>query len=185
MHIPINDTTHLALLNHQHNEPLYRLIDQHREYLSNWLMFIDGTQHVNDVQEHCNESIARNKNGLEYAFVIMHNNSLVGRIGIYKIDLKNKIGDIAYWLSPEYQGKGIMLQACNALIDFAFHKLELNRLEIRCSVDNAKSIAIPSKLNFTHEGTMRKSKRMSTSFTDVKLFSLLRSDYELLNNTLP
>lgn len=178
MQIPINDTTHLTLLNHQHNDALYRLIIQHREYLSNWLMFVNTTQEMEDIQKHCTESIERNRNGLEYAFVIMHNNLLVGRIGIYKIDLKNKIGDIAYWLSPEYQGQGIMIQSCKALIDFAFQKLELNRLEIRCSVDNARSIAVPTKLNFTHEGTMRKSKRMSTEYTDVKLFSLLRSDYE-------
>lgn len=184
MQIPVNNSTYLALLNHQHNEDIFRLIDENRAYFKAWLMFIDNTNHVNDVRDYCTESTERNRKGLEHAYVILHENQIVGRIGIYKVDLKNHTGDIAYWLSPQHQGKGIMIQSCQALVDYAFKNLELNRLEIRCTVDNPSSIAIPKKLNFTLEGTMLKSKRTRTGYDDVELFSMLRDHYNEQNGKL-
>ncbi|MBU3675655.1 MAG: GNAT family N-acetyltransferase [Chitinophagaceae bacterium] len=178
MILPINHQTHLALLNPHHTEELFQLIENNRIYLREWLMFIDATKSVEDVRAHCTESMELNRSGAEYAFVIIHNKRIIGRIGLYKLDLKNKISDIAYWIDQQHQGKGLMYEACKTLIHFAFNELKLNRIEIRCSVDNQRSIALPKRLNFTYEGTMRQSKRMSNEFKDVKLFSLLRTDYE-------
>jgi ribosomal-protein-serine acetyltransferase len=48
-----------------------------------------------------------------------------------------------------------MTKACRALINHAFDVWKLNKVEIRCDPENARSRAIPKRLGFTEEGTLR------------------------------
>ena len=121
--------------------------------------------------------IQKRKDGLEYAFLILENGHIIGRIGIHKIDNQNKIGEIGYWLIKSAQGKGIITKACKIMIDFGFADLSLNRIEIKCGTENSKSNAIPQKLNFTKEGTIRQGELLNGKFIDLNLFSLLAEDH--------
>lgn len=42
-------------------------------------------------------------------------------------------------------------------MDYGFKNVDLNRIEIRASVDNSKSQAIPEKLKFIKEGVLRQA----------------------------
>ena len=51
---------------------------------------------------------------------------------------------------------------------------------IRCAVNNEKSKSIPKSLNFRFEGIERAGELLSDgSFTDLEVYSLLRSDVNL------
>ena len=56
--------------------------------------------------------------------------------------LSIKIGSVGYWLSEEFQGKGIVLRSVEKLVDYCFTELLLNRIEIKCGTKNYKSQAI-------------------------------------------
>ena len=71
-----------------------------------------------------------------------------------------------------------MTQCTKALIDYAFHELKLNRVEIRASVENKKSQAIPERLGFTREGRLRSDEKVQGQFTDSFVYSLLKSEWE-------
>jgi ribosomal-protein-serine acetyltransferase len=53
---------------------------------------------------------------------------------------------VGYWMSADYQGRGIMTDCCKALLNYGFGALGLNRIEIRARTDNVKSRAIPIRL---------------------------------------
>lgn len=71
-----------------------------------------------------------------------------------------------------------MTQCTKAIIDYAFNKLDLNRVEIRASVENIKSQAIPERLGFTKEGRLRSEERVQGRFTDSYVYSLLKSEWQ-------
>lgn len=119
-------------------------------------------------------TMQRNKDGMEYAFVIIENNQVIGRIGVYKIDNQNRLGEIGYWIIERVQGKGIVTKICKTIIDFCFKDLELNRIEIKCGTANIKSKKIPEKLNFSREGIIRQGELLYDKFIDLNLYSLLR-----------
>ena len=49
----------------------------------------------------------------------------------------------------------------------------LYRIEIRCAVQNEKSRAIPEKLHFTNEGTIRDGEWLYDKFVDLVIYGML------------
>jgi RimJ/RimL family protein N-acetyltransferase len=67
------------------------------------------------------------------------------------------IREIGYWVRSSHTGRGIATEATAALTQIAFETQGVHRVEIRCSPDNEASAAIPEKLGFEHEGTLKKA----------------------------
>lgn len=176
MTITIDNTLRLELITENHAQPIFDMVDANRAHLRPWLPFVDRMQTVEFAQNFVKGTMQRNSEGNEYAFVIVENEKVIGRIGVYKIDNQNKIGEIGYWIVEESQGKGIVTKSCKGIIDFCFSNLQLNRIEIRCGTENRKSKIIPEKLKFTKEGVIRQGELLYDSFIDLNLYSLLKSD---------
>lgn len=176
MKIQISTDIHLELISEKHAQPIFELVDANRTHLGVWLPFVDRMQTVAFAQNFVTGTMQRNKEGIEYAFVIVADGAIVGRIGVYKIDQQNKIGEIGYWLGAPSQGKGIATTSTKGLIDFCFSELALNRIEIKCGTENVKSRRIPERLNFTHEGIIRQGERLYDQYIDLDLFSLLSAE---------
>lgn len=133
-------------------------------------------QTVEFVENFVKGTIQRNLDGNEYAFVIIENGIIVGRIGVYKIDLQNKIGEIGYWIIEDKQGKGIITKSCQVIIEFCFEELCLNRIEIKCGSQNLKSNKIPERLNFTFESVIKQGELLYDKFIDLNLYVLLKEN---------
>jgi len=69
--------------------------------------------------------------------------------------------------------KGTMTQAVQALVEHAFSVWELNRVEIRVAPDNQRSAAIPLRLGFEYEGTLRQAQRIGDRYVDLAVYALL------------
>lgn len=178
MKIPVNSQIHLELINDEHAPPIFEMVNQHRTYLREWLSFVDRMQTVDFAQHFVKGTMQRNQDGMEHAFVIYADGVMVGRIGIYKIDHQNKIGEIGYWVVEDYQGKGIVTASCQAIVKFGFEELGLNRLEIKCGTGNLKSQGIPKRLGFKMEGVLSEAEFLHGHYIDLNLYSLIKSDFD-------
>ncbi len=176
MTIKIDDKIRLELIEEKHVQSIFDMVNENRNYLRSWLPFVDRMQTVDFAQNFVKGAIQRNKDATEFAFVIFNNDKMVGRVGVYKIDTLNKIGEIGYWIVQNSQGKGIITKSCRSLIHFCFSDLELNRIEIKCGTENLQSKTIPEKLDFTNEGIIRQGELLYDKFIDLNLYSLLKSD---------
>lgn len=176
MTIKIDDKIRIELIEEKHTQSIFDMVNENRNHLRPWLPFVDRMQTVDFTQNFVRGTMQRNKEGIEYAYVIFKNDKMVGRIGIYKIDAQNSIGEIGYWIIEDFQGQGIVTKSCKGLIDFCFNNLKLNRIEIKCGTENLRSKTIPEKLNFTKEGVMRQAELLYDKFIDLNLYSLLKAD---------
>jgi RimJ/RimL family protein N-acetyltransferase len=64
--------------------------------------------------------------------------------------------EIGYWIRESRAGQGLCTEAVAALTRVGFEVCEIDRIEIRVDPENAASIAIPRKLGFVEEGTLRR-----------------------------
>ena len=101
---------------------------------------------------------------------------VIGEIVLYDFKLK-KQADIGYRISKRFWGQGYATEAGQKIVEFAFHDLGLDRLQIRCFADNPGSIRIAEKIGFQKEGLIRKGVIINV-ITDYYIFGLLREEYK-------
>jgi len=166
----------LKLLEERHAEELFPLIDQSRESLREWLPWVDGTKTVDDSKDFIRAGLKQFSDNNGFQAGIWHHGKLAGVIGLHHIDWSNQATSIGYWLSREFEGKGLMTETCRAVIDYCFHELKLNRIEIRVATGNHKSLAIPERLGFQKEGCLRSSEKLYDKYVDHNVFSLIRNN---------
>src|SRR5829696_4024847 len=88
--------------------------------------------------------------------------------------------ELGYVLSRDHWGRGLMTEAVRAVISFGFGRMELNRIQARCIAENTASARVMEKAGMTYEGTLRESEFIKGAYRDMKLYSILRSEYRRL-----
>ncbi len=103
---------------------------------------------------------------------------VVGGSGLHRIDWSVPAFEIGYWCRKRFQRRGLVTEAAGAIADFAFRELGARRVEIRCDADNERSAAIPRRLGFVHEGTLRNHRRhhLSGRLSDTLVFAKTADD---------
>jgi RimJ/RimL family protein N-acetyltransferase len=86
--------------------------------------------------------------------------------------------EIGYWVHADHVGRGIATEAAAALTRIAFEVERVRRLEIRCDPLNTRSSAIPAKLGFRHEATLRgDAVAADGGARDTMVWGLLADEY--------
>ena len=91
------------------------------------------------------------------------------------------IFEIGYWIRANRVGEGLCTEATAALTRVGFELCEIERIEIRVDPANEASLAIPRKLGFVEEGTLRgvlNGPDGSPWQRDSVVFALLRGEFE-------
>ena len=92
--IKVDDQISLALIADEHAAPVFDLVHANRIQLREWLPWVDNALSVDFIKKFIANSKKLCTEETDYAYVIIYNNKVVGRIGIYKIDHQSKTGDI-------------------------------------------------------------------------------------------
>jgi len=70
-----------------------------------------------------------------------------------------------------------MTKCCSVLIDLAFKKLGMNRIQVKAGIGNAHSSRIPEKLGFKFEGLERAGEKFADHYIDLEVYSLLKKEW--------
>lgn len=101
--------------------------------------------------------------------------ALMGTCGF--VWLRVHRGEIGYELHSSFWRQGYMSEAIDAILDFGFSELGLNRIEAVTMLENEASIGLLRSLGFQQDGIMREMEFFKDAFHDMRLFSLLRREY--------
>ena len=175
--IRIDDETELRSFEIQDAEELYALIAANREHLRCWMSWIDAMTSVKDMRSFIWHSQARQSQNNGFNTGIFYKGQLVGVIGFHFIDHEDRKTEIGYWLAASAQGKGLVTRVCRTMVDYAFHKLGLNRVEIQVATGNIRSQAIPERLGFTREGILRDDAWLRDHFVDHIVYGMLAREW--------
>lgn len=174
----------LLILEKRYAQELFMLVHQNRKHLSQWLPWVKHTSSVLNSVQFIQNNLQAFAEGKGIQTGIEYEGKLQGLASIFKIDPTNKTGYMAYWLAENMQGKGIITKACITLLDYAFLDLKLEKIEIRCATKNFKSQAIPKRLEFVEEGTLRRVEKLASGFVDHIVFGMLQEDWLVKKESL-
>jgi len=84
-----------------------------------------------------------------------HAERFLGTCGLEKIDWDLGSFEIGYWLRTSSTGRGYMTEAVSALEKQVFERCNGRCAVIKCDAQNTKSAAIPQRLGYSLDGTLR------------------------------
>jgi ribosomal-protein-serine acetyltransferase len=172
----LREDAELTLLEPWHADELFEIIDHNRSYLRRWLPWVDGTRTVDDTRAFCKQALHQFAEDGTIVAGILFGGRIAGTIGLHFTTPGCR--EIGYWLGENYQGRGLVTDSCKALIRHAFTHLGVNRIEIRVEPGNTRSRAVPERLGFTYEGTLRqKGTNADGEPIDLMMCSLLKDEW--------
>jgi ribosomal-protein-serine acetyltransferase len=175
--IQLTEDVTLELLELRHTAELFRVTDANREHLRQWLPWVDGTQTSEDTAAFIRLTRQQLENNNGFQTAMRYRGALVGVVGHHEINWPNRSASLGYWLSKDAQGRGLMTAACRLYTNHAFSTLNLNRMEVRCATENRKSRAIPERLTYRPEGTIRQAEWLYDHFVDHVVYGILASEW--------
>lgn len=105
---------------------------------------------------------------------------IIGRCGLHNWNREHKRAEIGYEMKEDsYRRKAFMSEAVEAILNYGFTVLKLNRIEALAGPDNVPSLKILKKNNFKQEGTLRQHFAITDKFEDSLVFSLLSEEYHV------
>jgi len=103
----------------------------------------DARNFINSIHEYSTKNEA-----VYWAITFSDKKSLVGTICLYGFSDENDTCEIGYELLINFQGQGIMTEALEKVIDFAFHTIKVQKIEAFFHKDNQGSIKLLEKFSF-------------------------------------
>ncbi|KFE35613.1 GNAT family N-acetyltransferase [Thioclava atlantica] len=85
-------------------------------------------------------------------------------------------GTLGYWIGERYARRGYMREAIEAVVHYAFTKLDLSRIEAACLPENAASRGVLEKSGFKYEGVAQSYLQINGRWRNHVLYANLRSD---------
>lgn len=158
-------------------DELYRLVAQNRDHLRHWMPWADTTESVNDTLAFVESAQEQHADGRGFQCCIRLDGRIVGVVGHVNINRVHMKTELGYWISQEYQGRGIVTKAVRTLVDHAFSELSLNRVEIQAGEANVRSRAVAERLGFQLEGMLRESLRVNDHYVSHAVYGMLKRDW--------
>jgi [ribosomal protein S5]-alanine N-acetyltransferase len=86
-----------------------------------------------------------------------HSKEIIGTICLWHFENENYRAEIGYEILPQYQQKGFMQEAVNAVVQYGFTILNLHSITAWLSPENKASIRLLEKTGFQKEGHLREN----------------------------
>jgi ribosomal-protein-alanine N-acetyltransferase len=128
----------------------------------------DAMGHIKMIQD----KIVSNE-GINWAITEKGNPKMIGIIGHYRIRWEHFRSEIGYMLLPEHQGKGIITEAIQLLVDYGFNEMKMHSLEAIIDPKNTASARVLEKNNFVKEAHFKENEFYDGKFLDAVVYSLL------------
>jgi RimJ/RimL family protein N-acetyltransferase len=124
------------------------------------------------------ENLYKDTRHILFGVARKEDNVLIGLVGLKDINVLNQsaefyviIGDRSAW------GKGYGTEATRLMIRYGFMELNLNRIQTQDMEENVGGWRADEKAGFKYEGTLRELIPRFGKFHNVRVYSLLRSEY--------
>lgn len=119
----------------------------------------------------------RTRRLFQWGVARLEDDRIVGTCTLFAINEQQGRAEVGYALGHEYWGRGYMHEALTALVDFAFGKLAMRRLEADVDPRNAGSVRAVERLGFRREGLLRERWKVNDELQDSMVLGLLSREW--------
>jgi [ribosomal protein S5]-alanine N-acetyltransferase len=112
-------------------------------------------------------------NTISWAITLQTEDKLIGTIGFVRMKKEDFRGEIGYMLAGVHQGKGLMSEAVQAVVQYGFTITGFHSIEAVIAPQNTASARVLQKAGFVQEALFRENLFFEGKFLDSAVYSLL------------
>ncbi len=128
------------------------------------------------------EFLQASPNTFRFGMRQIDDEAILGVVQLQSILWTHGVAWLAIEIGKTHQNRGYGQEAIRLALKFAFHELNLYRVQLSVYSYNTRGIAAYEKVGFKHEGTYREFLFRDGKRYDMLLYSILRPEWEALNN---
>ncbi len=159
-------------------DELWEAVEGSRWHLERWLPWVpfNGTREAS--MRYAEACVADWDAGRAVRFAIRdrHSRELLGVVGLDSCVHLHRSCELGYWLRRDATGKGLMTEAANASVEFAFSRMAMHRIRCAAATDNFPSLRVIQRLSFRFEGIARQAELVQSRWLDHAVFAKLSQD---------
>lgn len=121
--------------------------------------------------------IAEEGSGARLAIEQGSDGAFLGWCGLTRWNPDHRSASLGYCLNEAAWGHGYATEAARALLQWAFDKLDLNRVQAEADTRNTASARVLEKLGFVCEGTLREDCIVNGVVSDSWVYGLLKREW--------
>lgn len=120
------------------------------------------------------------RNSYVFAINLKDNPKFIGSVDLIKVDRFSQTASLGCWLDEKYWKKGYAKEASNEVINFAFNKLKLRKINCYIYDKNIFSHRLAKKLGFKKEGFLKEDykSRVTKKIHDTYLYGLFNENWK-------
>ena len=156
-------------------EALYEAVRESRTELIRCLSWCGPEYSMEDARRWLQSRELERFEGRSYDFAITDatNGDLIGGCGIDRIQARNRVGDLYYWVRTSQTNKGAATAAATAIAAFGLAILNLIRLEIVVAETNLGAQLVAERIGASREIRLPNRLILQGQILHAYLFSLL------------
>jgi len=104
--------------------------------------------------------------------------TLLGSVGLMRVDDDRNVAEIGYWIAKDARRRGIATRAVRLMSRWGAHDLGISRIELMTRVDNHASQGVATAAGFVREGVLRSFATIGCGLADIGMFSLVPADID-------
>jgi ribosomal-protein-alanine N-acetyltransferase len=129
--------------------------------------------------------VAEDGTGARLAMERSSDGAFIGWCGLTRWNPDYRSASLGYCLDDAAWGHGYATEAAQALLQWGFDALELNRVQAETDTRNVASARVLEKNGFVREGTLREDCIVNGEVSDSWVFGLIRRDWPPSSGPVP
>lgn len=150
-----NDVVKLIPLKNEHYEDLKEFSNNEPDI---WKYNAFGANGEANLKKYIETALQNKEKQTDYPFVVFSkkDQKIIGSTRFYLINNINKVLELGFtWYGKKYQGTNINKNCKYLLLEFAFEKLNFERVGFRANYENQRSINAMKSIGCIEEGILR------------------------------
>lgn len=174
-----NDFVKLSPLRLEHNRSLLEISKDPNI----WTYFLENGQGIDNLTKYIKNAMSNRNKEKEYPFIVFDKikNRYAGTTRFYDYSTEVKSIKLGHtWYGKPFRGTGINKHCKYLSFEFAFEKLEVERIGFGAYIDNEVSVAAMKSVGCKKEGVLRNMFPAinGKGRTDAILMSILKDEWE-------
>ncbi len=113
---------------------------------------------------------------LRLSIFVASSDEYCGSVGLH-IERDHERAEMGYWIGVPYWGRGYASEAAQAVVDYGFRELRLNRIYATVFAANTASRRVAEKVGMRYEGCMRQHVSKWGKFLDLEMYGVVAADF--------